>query len=89
MADFASRARIRDALNAQPRSSASAGSLERKKTRAFRRYPGFNNLSIIGLEGHRATEGGEGEEMEDWTGCQDPAQLGQNVERVAPVNVRP
>lgn len=27
--------------------------------------------------------------MEDWPGCQDPAQLGQNVERVAPVNVRP
>lgn len=31
----------------------------------------------------------EGKEMEDWPGCQDPAQLGQNVERVAPVNVRP
>lgn len=45
-----------------------------------------NNLSIIGLEGHRA-----GGKKRKWRigreGCQDPAQLGQDVERVAPVNV--
>lgn len=76
---------IRDALNGELASILPPPPLcigERKRDKAFH----VNNLSIIGLEGHRA-----GGKKRKWRigreGCQDPAQLGQDVERVAPVNV--
>lgn len=80
---------IRDALNEElatpppPCISTEKGNATKVSTLSH-----VNNLSIIGLEGHRA-----GGKKRKWRigreGCQDPAQLGQDVERVAPVNVLP